>query len=688
MSICNLNGRWEYSFDQKLWKCITLPANWYLRGLDVSGVVWFRRQFQAPEDQMKNASVLRFHGVDYFAEVWLNGEYLGKHEGYFQPFEFKTSGLLRKQNTLLVRVDSPRESPRVWPYEKRIIKGIFGHHDCRPGGWNPVAGQDKNTGGIWNNVEIETFELLRIPSVKVRSKILNQSRASVNVEITIEAVKPIENAQLKVEIADAAGRVVSRNISASSWSRGQNFQTITMGIKQPHLWWSWDQGKPYLYTLTVIAGIAKQSLSASLQIQFGIREVRYDEQEGLFLNGRHIFPRGTNIIPTQWLSEYTEQKIEHDIQMLKDANINLVRVHAHVNRTEFYSACDRAGIMVWQDFALQWEYAHDDEFAGHAQKQILDMVDLLYNHPSILFWCCHNEPSVRQRETLDVQLKQVVDARDSTRVVVRSSDFEHHPYPGWFIEGGLYDYDPDYSELKFVTEFGCEALPSVSSLKKTFNKKDLWPPNWKTWKYHNFQYHQTFDVAKVKMGCTLVEMVRNTQEHQATMLKRAIEHYRRNKYRLYTGIFQFMFCEPWPSITYAVVDYWRKPKKGYFALKKAYQQVLVSFYPATRTARRHSGTWIKWYLINDLPRAIHCDIKYWMETPSGTRVCQGKISADCPCDSVVQLPGEKLTSQFAKYCDKTKQYGKHRFCAEVYERGKKISENDCEVTILRPVTGL
>ncbi|MDY7042097.1 MAG: hypothetical protein SVX38_14665, partial [Chloroflexota bacterium] len=144
----DLNGLWQYKVDvdenrvfenTDSWQEMAVPSNWHLTGLeDYSGTVWFKREFDVPEDWGERQTWLRFHGVDYYADVWLNGRYLGYHEGYFQPFEFNvTSALLLQGNVLLVRVNSPFEKPdQVWPDKKRLIKGIFGHHDCRPGSWH------------------------------------------------------------------------------------------------------------------------------------------------------------------------------------------------------------------------------------------------------------------------------------------------------------------------------------------------------------------------------------------------------------------------------------------------------------------------------------------------------------------------------------------------------------------------
>ncbi len=138
----DLNGIWSYFPDSDGrsnpdtlpdagWDAMEIPNNWQLAGLDnYNGVVWFRRKFELPQDWQGRELWLTFLAVDYFADVWLNGQYVGHHEGYFQPFEFHVNQYATAgENELLVRVDAPFEEPgpEGWPTKKRIIKGVLSH---------------------------------------------------------------------------------------------------------------------------------------------------------------------------------------------------------------------------------------------------------------------------------------------------------------------------------------------------------------------------------------------------------------------------------------------------------------------------------------------------------------------------------------------------------------------------------
>ena len=155
---------------------MTIPVNWQLGGLDnFHGRVRFERQFQFDglgENEMD--AWLHFSAVDYFAEVWLNGALLGRHEGYFQPFRFNvTDHILTGENQLVVKVTCPLEEPgTVWPDQKRLIKGVLSHWDCRPGSWDLTTGQDKNSGGIWHDVYLETTGAAYLDDIRVETQLV------------------------------------------------------------------------------------------------------------------------------------------------------------------------------------------------------------------------------------------------------------------------------------------------------------------------------------------------------------------------------------------------------------------------------------------------------------------------------------------------------------------------------------
>ncbi|PRX40970.1 beta-mannosidase [Planifilum fimeticola] len=624
-----LNGMWEYAVGEgdsedaafPRWEgTIRIPSNWVQEGLEkIHGPVWFRRVFRIDRLNPDQRYFLQFKGVDYFHEVFLNGKKVGEHEGYFQCHEFDVTDVLREgENELVSKVISPREEPgTVWPDRKRLIKGVFSHHDARPGGCFPETGQDQTTGGIWNDVRLYSTPPVKLERCKITPH-LRERDAVVTVETRFAAFREeAVTVRFRIEPDNFSSDSVYERVITRHMPPGVHTLYTAITIDEPKLWWTWDQGDPSLYRLVVSHEVDGQETKEVFR--FGLREVRQDGDGKVFLNSREIFLRGTNYIPTQWLSRWTEKDFARDLKMMREAHINAIRVHAHVTREEFYRACDEQGFFVWQDFALQWSYEESDEFVESAVSQIKDMVNQLYNHASILLWCCHNEPSSNEKY-LDPLLAHAVREEDGKRIVKESSGYAEHVYPGWYV-GEMRDF-VTLPGAPFVTEFGAQALPSHETMKSMMAEKDLWPPNWDVWAYHNFQYDQMFHVAGVELGHRLEDFIENSQQYQAELLKFAIEHYRRHKGKI-TGLFQFMFVDCWPGITWSVVDVHRRPKKGYGAMRLAYAPLLVSMERERTRVLPGFALFKRMVAVNDYPREFSdVSVEVRLEDEAGRTVME------------------------------------------------------------------
>lgn len=501
----SLSGKWCYStedspefaradFDDSAWQSMQLPLNWFLGGLDHHGVVWYRRDFNYKSKE-KFAS-LHFEGVDYFSDVFLNGKFIGHHTGYFDPFAFDVTDKIKAgKNSLAVRVDSPYEQPGLngWHIRKRLIKGILNHHDCRPGGgWNP-EGQSYNTGGIWNNVVLEQHGAVTIESVLLRAD-LDSQPATLHIVLKVMNRSGEDKAELEIQCTPENFKGKKQNSKSTiDLPAGESIHTVQIPVADVHVWQPWDRGFPHLYRIdSSLSASGKEATASSL---FGFRTVKVEQGFRWFVNGKPYFIRGANYIGSQWLSETLfheavtskthpfgggagDEFFSCDVALAKDANLNMLRVHAHVLPKEFHSACDRAGILVWQDFPLQWGYCDEPEFQAEAERQMQAMITLLYNHPSIVAWCCHNESpwdapwmagavggtyDPTQNRNLDINLQSIAKTIDPDRYVHLSSGTgDGHAYPGWY-QGHWRDFR-DLPGAPFITEYGAQGLPDRKSI--------------------------------------------------------------------------------------------------------------------------------------------------------------------------------------------------------------------------------
>ncbi len=238
--ILKLNAKWNFYFNGKKEK-ISVPSNWYLEGFDISGEAVYERKIFLNKKQKDKKYFIVFKGVDYFTEVYINEKFAGKHEGYFQKFRFDITDFIKKgNNTLVVKVNSPKESEDIWPDKKILIKGIFNHHDCRPGSWNKKYGQDKNTGGIWNDVLIEEVDKIEIENVKITPILRDDGKWVVNNELFINNyTEKLINSKIKIDIIpyNFKGKSFNRNYEISL-KQGLNKINLFLELDNPELWWT------------------------------------------------------------------------------------------------------------------------------------------------------------------------------------------------------------------------------------------------------------------------------------------------------------------------------------------------------------------------------------------------------------------------------------------------------------------
>jgi len=705
----SLNGTWQYHIEHEPKAqtyqyqfsnddpTMTIPNNWYKEGVNHGGVVWFQKKFEFNDKSPKQ--FLHFKGVDYLCDIWLNDQYIGSHKGYFQHFEFDITDILRDgENILKVKVNSPLENyPENYSLHKTLLRGIFSHHDTRPGtGWSPI-GQDRNSGGIWNGVSIKSYKTYKIEQVRVTPQLLEKS---VNLSIDLNVVKlkrtfSFFDKELTVTVTPAnfkgesyTTKIVPNFTESEALAPNNtrlkpstpNMPTthLVMNLPNAKLWTTHDRGFPHLYNITFKIGELEHT------IQTGFKSLRQNVDKVHFLNGQTLFIKGTNYISAQYMSEMSEDKMRQDLELMKKAHINAIRVHAHIEPNRFYKLCDEMGFLLWQDYNLQWGYTEDEAFEDEAVKQALEMVDQLYNHPSIYIWSMHNEPpydspwmkwkykdyNPEQNKELDEKLFEAVSQHDTLHLLQKISAGVEHPWFGWYT--GKYQDFRNPSKSMIITEYGAQAIPTRESLRKFVPDHYLLPKGKKAiehWEYHNFQ----FDWAKkcgVEFKGSLKAFIKDSQTYQYALTKYATEMLRIQKYQHTSAIFQFMFKEGWESMNWGVVDYYYQPKPAYYALQNAFAPIII-------VAKQGDDNLIEFYVVND----TLADFKDLVATIE----IDGKpydFTIDVPKDSVVKFAKMNLGSESEALAPNNGGRA-FRFQLKLTKESKQIAHNHYEFLINR-----
>ena len=382
--------------DDSTWDEIAVPACWQTAGYRYNGIAWYRTRFDYTPDGANNVVRLHFKGVDYFADVWLNGYYLGSHEGFFHRFSFDASRWIRPgENLLTVKVDAPNLK-RV--LVKGALQGI--NWDCNDPTLDP--------GGIWNDVQLLASRDLYLEDLKVTPYIdLERNSARILCRVTIC------NPTGEIKEVSVGTTLSPHNFAGESHAAsaavivppGVSQADLWLNVAEPRLWWPWDIGAQNLYDMAVSVTDEAGELDR-LGDRIGLRHLRKEQANGweIYLNGKRIFCRGPNYVSEQLQSTMTRARYEFDVQLMKDANMNMVRSYCVVEREEFYDVCDEKGVMVYQDFPTTGRTSNRGDFLRRAVQQGRRMVNQLYHHPSIVLWSWGSQPGIKNFEKLCLAL--------------------------------------------------------------------------------------------------------------------------------------------------------------------------------------------------------------------------------------------------------------------------------------------
>jgi len=620
---------WQLALDADgPWQPTTVPGNWYLDGIDGSEIVWYRCTFTVPPTAVGTTSRLRFGAVDYAATVSVDATVVGGHVGGFAPFWFDLD-LAPGAHELVMEVSCPTdEFATVWPHSKTTLRGVFGHHDARPGGWTK-RGQERSSGGPWGEVTIETHRVAAIDAVGVATELHGaDARFASTVQVQLFGDAPVW-ATVRHTLSD--GDDAAYELWTSTWLEpGSNRVELGALLATPRLWWTWDHGEPFRYRLDTVVEVdgdgdidinGDGDTIASDSRMVGLRSIDVDAGWTWRLNGRPVFVRGINYIGEQWLSAMTPERAATDVSLAVDAHLNAIRVHAHVTTPSFYDACDQAGVLVWQDLPMQWGYADSADTYRVARTMVHELVDLHGWRPSVAFWAAHNEAPWNepwmadetgefrpdQNQRLDHELAALFRRVDPSRpALANSGSGDGHTYPGWYFGEWT-----DVSELPggaMITEYGAQAVPDLATLR-TFLPDDA---TIRDWEFHGFQHHEIHTKVGVNvLANTVEEIIERTQHYQARLLQYATEVYRRNKRTRVQGIMPFMLVDPWPCVSWSVLDHLRTPKAGYHALARAMQPVLPSIEADGDEFRSNEPPVFGIWWINDLARSFRGATLTW-----------------------------------------------------------------------------
>lgn len=377
----SLDGVWAFLYDSqdrrepeevladREWREAQVPLPWQVQFDDLhdaSGTVWYRRSFTARPEAGK-AAVLHFGAADYFTTVWLNGEWVGEHEGGYLPFTFDVTAMLRDgENDLLVRVVDPGQDPARWP-EFPFAEVPHGKQSW----YGPI-------GGLWQSVWLEMR-----PALHLRSLRLTPDAAKGTIEVVASTTGTQQGrVEVQVQVQDPSGKTAATDTIPANQAAPVLLDAATVQL--------WSPETPALYTVTadlLVDGAVVDQLAATC----GFRTVEIRDKR-IYLNGQPIYLRSALDQAYYPETVYTPPSLEYledQARKAKQLGLNCLRTHIKIEDPRYYDVADRLGLLIWTEIP-NWVYL-SPEASRRAKETFAGMVERDWNHPSIICWSLVNE---------------------------------------------------------------------------------------------------------------------------------------------------------------------------------------------------------------------------------------------------------------------------------------------------------
>jgi beta-mannosidase len=593
---------------------------------------------------------LVFDGLDTFADVYLNGHRVLSADNMFCRWRIPVKAWLHAgTNTLEVKLYSPID--RLQPWLLKQPYALPGEFDS-PFGDEPKGKQTANyvrkaayqygwdwgprivTEGIWQHVELESWDALRLAAFHIAQQSVTADVAKLQARLTIRSdVAGAARIALRWRAPDGSRHTLDRDVALKT---GDNTIAIPFEIAHPERWWPVGYGKPNLYDFHADVAVGGKRL-ASADRETGLRSVELRRRKDAWgrsfvfvVNGVPIFAKGANFIPPDiFPTRVTPARIRRLLESARDANMNMLRVWGggYYLPDDFYATADKLGLMVWQDFMFGGAIPPSDAaFRDNVRIEAIQQVQRLREHPSIVLWCGNNEVETgweswddrkafkksitpAQREHIERGMRELFDHTLRGVVAKHEPDVPYWPStPGTDYEGpvnvtdnGDYHYWNVWSgdalpvtaylgvTPRFMTEYGLQSMPAVATIDRFTEPSD------RTVDSRVMRAHQKYDSGNGNQR--LLKYVERefgtpkdfaaldylSQAMQAGGIQLAAEHLRASRPQS-MGSLYWQLDDDWPGITWSGIDYFGRWKMLQYHARRFYAPVMIA------ALRNHGST--------------------------------------------------------------------------------------------------
>ena len=569
---------------------------------------WYRTEFDVPAAYAGREVWLRFEGINYAAEVWVNGTRAGSIQGAFVRGVFNVTRLVQagRKAALAVLIAPPPHPGDPW--EKTVanqrgpngggVNGPLGQDGptfVASIGWDWVPGVRDRQMGIWRRVTLDASGPVVVENPFVTSEVRLPRADSADVSIEVM----LRNVSEQAQTGRVSGRLGEIALSSAPIRLGPHSServrldpgnTPQLRLAHPKLWWPNGFGEPNLYRLHLAFDIDGKTSDAT-DLEVGIRTVSYfvDGSKNLTLsvNGVPIFAKGGNWGMDEMLKRIPRRRLEAQIRLHRDAHYTMLRNWVGQSTTEeLYELCDRYGIMVWDEF-FQANPANglNPLDARLYLSNVRDKVLRFRNHPSIVIYCGRNEGAPPPE--IDRGIAEIVKELDPGRYYQSSSTAGNG-----VVSGGAGSYawrEPRlfYGEYPaFNTEIGSASIPTLEAIEAWMPEKDRFDLNFPNdaWAERCLVSGNGNPVAKPFQAIlarrygpyrTLADFVRKAQMADYEAFRAMYEARMSRLFDPATAILTWMSNPAQPSLVWQIYDYSLEPFGSFFGVQKASEPVHI-----------------------------------------------------------------------------------------------------------------
>lgn len=649
---------------------------------------WFRREFTVPPGFLKHERIqLICDGLDLSAQIFLNGRPVGEFANAFVPAVVDVAPfLVTGPNQIVIRLTcgselaEGRELPE--PYKTRETREAYKHRrDMQEKrallrkpqfeyGWDWVDTLPNI--GIWRGVRIEAKSLVVFHDLRLDTS-FHGKRVFVRMEAVIENLHRYSGrtCALTLTLTPPNGAAVVRTYTLPA-QVGRSPVRDWIEIPDPQLWWPNGMGDQPLYHVEATLH-TDRILSDRRSFHYGLRTVRIDQtpqKEGrrfcIQVNGQDVFCKGGNWVPADAiLARVSPAKYATLIAEAKAAHYTMLRVWGGgiYEDSAFYDACDRAGILIWQDFMFACtDYpCHDPDFRNRVRAEAEQAVMRLRHHPCIALWCGNNEniswlPGGRGKwgwRLYEQVLPDVCRLLDPERFYWPSSpsggadpravtEGDVHPWPYVFGKANLSADAIDHWKTRFVTEFGAIGPPVLDSMREYLAPED-WRPDSLIWAMHT----NSFEVGLVRNATAchyadpdtvpLERLMHYGMLFQAFIYGHLYESARFRKHDPdddSQGFLIWMYNDSWGEIGWSIIDYYLRRKPSWYTVRRACRPVKV-------LARRRQNRMVT-RVVNDTLQSVAATVRYGWVGLDGQDTRWRSRSLRIPANSMVEIASDAI----------------------------------------------